>query len=166
MPVVYLSLGSNKGNRISYIQQAASMLSDCSGIKILQTSTFYETEPWGNKNQNWFLNAVLEAEVEVSPEELLLICNNVENKLGRNRAQEEHWGERTIDIDILFYDNLIINTQNLTIPHSYLHKRAFVLVPLLELIPDFVHPVLKKTMLELHDELENPECVVLYGTRY
>lgn len=166
MAIVYLCLGSNKENKLSYIQQATRMLGDSGHLRVVRASTFYETEPWGNKNQEWFVNAVIEAQVDLSAEALLELCQSVEAKLGRNRDIEERWGARTVDIDILFYDNRILNTERLCIPHNRLHERAFVLVPLMELIPDFVHPVLKKTILQLHEELENPEDVYLYGTRF
>lgn len=164
MAIVYLCLGSNKTERLNYIQQATSLLGMNENIKIIRTSAIYETEPWGNKDQGWFVNAILEASVKCSPEELLKICNEIEIKLGRNRDQEQHWGERSIDIDIIFYDDLVIQTENLTIPHIYMHERAFVLVPLLELIPDFVHPIFKKTVMQLYEELPEPEGVLLYGT--
>ena len=80
-------------------------------------------------------------------------------------ADTKGYSDRTIDIDILFYDNLVLNTENLTIPHKYFHKRAFLLVPMLEIAQDFVHPVFNKTVSQLYEELENPEMVVLYGTR-
>ena len=93
-------------------------------------------------------------------------CGRIEQQLGRKRVENSNeYSDRTIDIDILFYNKDIINDENLTIPHKYLHLRAFTLVPLLELIPNFEHPVLHKTISELHSDLENPEMVFLYGTR-
>ena len=164
MTVVYISLGSNLGDKISYIQQAVKLLNDNENFKLIRTSTFYETEPWGNKNQDWFLNVVIEAKTNLLPLELLELSQSVEFQLGRDRENVPKWGERTIDIDIIFYGSEIINTKNLVIPHKYMHERAFVLVPMLELTSSFVHPVFNKTILELHDELENPEDVFLYGT--
>lgn len=165
MAIVYLSLGSNKGDRIGFVQQAATLLGSVEGITIARTSAFYETEPWGMKSDNWFVNAVLELKTKLSPQSLLLECQRIELQLGRKRGESSNYSDRTIDIDILFYGKDIINEENLKIPHEYLHLRAFTLVPLLELIPDFVHPVLQKTITELHSDLENPEMVVLYGTR-
>jgi len=164
MAKVFLSLGSNVGDRLTNIQQAASMLSIDNNIKILKTSSFYETEPWGNKKQAWFINAAMAIETSLSPEELLKCFQNIELKLGRKRGLFKKWQERTIDIDILMYDDKIINTQNLIIPHPYMHERAFVLVPMLEVKPDLVHPVFNKTISQLYDELSNPEDVFLYGT--
>lgn len=164
MSVAFLSLGSNKGDRLSVIQQAVNFLSADNSIEIAAASSFYETEPWGKKNQNWFVNAVIAVRTELSPVELLRVCQDIEAKLGRNRKLEEHWGERPIDIDILFYDNLIFSNEILTIPHKFVHMRAFALVPMLEIKANYVHPVLNKTISELHEELEDPEDVFLYGT--
>lgn len=164
MSVAFLSLGSNKDDRVSVIQQAVNFLSADNSIKIAATSSFYETEPWGKKNQNWFVNAVIAVRTELSPIELLRVCQDIEAKLGRKRELEEHWGERPIDIDILFYDDLIFSNEILTIPHNYVHKRAFALVPMLEIKANYIHPVFKKTISQLHEELEDPEDVFLYGT--
>ena len=164
MAVVYLSLGSNIGDRVGYIQQAVKLLQVGGNVNPVRFSTLYETEPWGNKHQEWFLNAVVEAKTFLFPVELLHHCQDIEQKLGRVREGVPHWGQRTVDIDILLYNNDIIDLPELTIPHKHMHKRAFVLVPLLELIPLFKHPVTGKTMSELHDELAQPEDVFLYGT--
>lgn len=165
MAIVYLSLGSNKDDRIGYVQQASSQLGALDGIEIIRTSAFYETEPWNMKSDNWFVNAVVELKTTLTPRELLEQCQRIEKQLGRKPATPGVYEDRTIDIDILFYKKEIINEPDLTIPHKYLHLRAFTLVPLLELIPDFEHPVLHKTISELHEDLENPEMVFLYGTR-
>lgn len=164
MSVAFLSLGSNKGDRLSHIQQAVNFLSQDNSIEVRATSSFYETEPWGKKDQPWFVNAVIAIRTDLSPVELLRVCQNIEATLGRNRTNEEHWGERAIDIDILFYDDLIFSNEILTIPHKYVHKRAFALVPMLEIKAGYVHPVLKKTIEEIHQELDDPEDVFLYGT--
>ena len=165
MARVFLSLGSNLGDRLSNIQQAVSSLSMSDKINIVKTSSFYETEPWGNKNQNWFVNAAVAIDTNFSPEELLKFCQNIEMQLGRVRNEQEKWQQRAIDIDILMYDNQIISlSEKLIIPHPYMHKRAFVLVPMLEVKSDLVHPVYNKTISDLYDELDNPEDVFLYGT--
>ena len=164
MAVVFLSLGSNTGDRLSNIQQAVSFLSNDNSIEIAATSSFYETEPWGKKEQPWFVNAVVAIRTNIAPIELLRICQDIEARLGRDREKEIRWGKRPIDIDILFYDDLIFSNEILTIPHPYVHERAFALVPMLEIKSSFVHPVLNKTIEELHEMLENPEDVFLYGT--
>lgn len=165
MAIVYLSLGSNFGDRIGYVQQATSLLGAVDGISIIRTSAFYETEPWNMDSENWFVNAVVEVKTSLLPQTLLLECQRIEQQLGRKRPQGTKYTDRTIDIDILFYNKDIVNDENLTIPHKFVHLRAFTLVPLLELIPNFEHPVLHKTVTELHSDLENPEMVFLYGTR-
>ena len=165
MAIVYLSLGSNKGDRIGYVQQAASLLGLDDGITIVRSSAFYETEPWNMNTQTWFVNAIVEIKTKYSPIELLKVCQRIENQLGREHKNTNDYEDRTIDIDILFYNKDIIQEENLTIPHKYMHLRAFTLVPMMELNADFVHPVLQKTIVEMHSDLENPEMVFLYGTR-
>lgn len=165
MAIAYLCLGSNLGDRAGLIEKAVNLLGLSQNIKIIRTSALYETEPWGIKDQNWFLNIAIEIKTTLNPQELLKKCNEVEKILGRNRNEEIRWGERCVDIDIIFYDKEIIDSENLTIPHKQMHKRAFVLIPLLELIPDFVHPIINKTVSDLYEDLEDVEEVFLYGTR-
>lgn len=165
MAIAYLSLGSNKGDRIGYVQQAASLLGMDEKSTIVRTSAFYESEPWNMNTKNWFVNAIVEIKTQYSPQELLVACQRVECQLGRTPIEKGQYQDRTIDIDILFYNKEIINEENLTIPHKYVHLRAFTLVPMMELNSDFVHPVLHKTIEEMHNDLENPEMVFLYGTR-
>lgn len=166
MAIAYLCLGSNIGDRVGYVQMARKMLVESGKVTIVRSSALYETEPWGNPDQCWFLNAVIEVKTSLEPKELLKLCLDTEKHLGRVRSTERHWSSRTIDIDILLYDDLIYEDEELTIPHKHLHERAFALVPLLELVPDYVHPKLKKSLLELHEAIENPEDIVLFGTRF
>lgn len=165
MAIVYLSLGSNLGDRVGYLQQATSLLAASDKISIVATSSFYESEPWQMNSENWFVNAIIQISTTLTPEELLIECQRIEKQLGRKHSDVGVYTDRTIDIDILFYDNLILNSKNLTIPHKNFCKRAFVLVPMLEIAQDFVHPVSHKTVMQIYEELENPEMVVLYGTR-
>ena len=166
MTLVYLSIGSNKGDKVNYIHQATSLIANSENIKLVRASTLYESEPWGEKNQNWFVNAALEVKTTLSAQDFLKKMQEIETKLGRTRNENTpKWSEREIDIDIIFWGNEIINDENLKVPHPYAHKRAFVLVPLLELIPDYIHPVIKKNLLDIHAELAEPEDVYLYGTR-
>lgn len=164
MARVFLSLGSNIEDRLSNIQQAVSYLSLEHEIKIIKTSSFYETEPWGNKDQPWFLNACVALDTSLSPSDLLKLCQKIENSLGRIRDNNHKWLPRTIDIDILMVDDKIISEPDLIIPHPYMHQRAFVLVPMLEVKADLVHPVFNKTISELYDDLDELEDVFLYGT--
>ncbi len=165
MAIVYISLGSNIGDRVGYLQQAVSLLKAIPEINVISTSSFYESEPWKMNSENWFVNAVIQISTNLLPEKLLEECQRIETQLGRKRTAEREYQDRTIDIDILFYNDLIMHTDTLTIPHPHFHKRAFVMVPMLEIAQDFVHPLFKKTVMQLYEELENPEMVLLYGTR-
>lgn len=166
MAIVYLSLGSNLGDRVGYIQQACSTLSAHPEINIVATSSFYETEPWLMSSDNWFVNAVVQITTTLSPEDLLQECQRIETQLGRTtKSSTGNYADRTLDIDIIFYDNIIINTPTLTIPHKHFHKRVFMLVPMLEIAEDFVHPFFGSTVESLYEAIENPEMVCLYGTR-
>lgn len=155
MPKLYLLLGGNLGDRTLYLEQAREKIASQVGV-IDSTSKIYETAAWGKTDQPAFLNQVLEIKTTQLPEQVLHTINNIEQELGRERF--EHWGSRVIDIDILFYDCLVLQTQRLTIPHPHLHTRRFTLAPLAEIAPAMVHPVLNKTILQLleacDDELE------------
>jgi 2-amino-4-hydroxy-6-hydroxymethyldihydropteridine diphosphokinase len=133
MAKVALSLGSNMGNKCGNLAKALAAL-NAGGARIVARSADYCTKPWGPVAQDWFVNACALAETDLGPHELLAFCLCVEQELGRVR--ETKWGPRAIDIDILTYDDLAINTPTLTLPHPYAAKRAFVLVPLAEIAPD------------------------------
>lgn len=168
MARVYLGLGSNLGDRVGYIQQAVQFLNDTKNIEVINTSSFYETEPVGIKSEKWFVNAVVEIETTIDPEELLKLTTNIELKLGRIRdlsLGNPKYQSRTIDIDILFYDNEIVSTDMIQIPHPRVHERAYALVPMLELAPDYVHPIMGSNVSDIHRSLLEPEEVYLYGTR-
>lgn len=163
--IVYLGLGSNQGDRLGAIQQAIRFLTDHPDIRLLSASSFYETEPVGFKDQDWFVNVAVAIDTSLSPEELLDVCQKTENALGRVRDPNQPKGPRTIDIDILFYDDVVLHTDELTLPHPRVHERACMLVPLLEVNSRVMHPVLKRSVEQLHSDLSEPEEVVLYGTR-
>jgi 2-amino-4-hydroxy-6-hydroxymethyldihydropteridine diphosphokinase len=126
--------------------------------RVTRVSPFYCTEPVGYPDQETFLNAVAELETELSPLALLAACHVIEEELGRNRLFR--WGPRTIDLDILLYGDQVVNTSELTIPHPLMSVRRFVLTPLSELAPMAVHPVSKKTVSRLLEELDDPHRVV------
>ncbi len=155
---VYLALGSNLGDRAANLKSAQELLERFVG-KIARRSHVYETEPWGNTIQEPFLNQVVMVNTTLSPREVLEAIAKVERQVGRVRA--ERWGPRVIDIDILFYGRRVIRDKGLEVPHPELHKRAFVLVPMLELAPDLEHPILKKPIDQLYMECTDPSEVVM-----
>lgn len=155
--MVILLLGSNLGDRLSNLNEAYNKISE-STREILISSSIYETEPWGFRHQNLFLNQVLVVNTDLSPESLLHLLLNIEKELGRKRRQKS-FQARIIDIDILFYDDLIISTNKLKIPHPKLHERRFVLEPLNEILPDLIHPVLLKSVARLLKESKDPLLV-------
>ncbi len=152
---VFILTGSNLGDRAQQLQTAATLLSQQLGNPVKE-SAIYETAAWGNENQPSFLNQVLQFETALSGSELLNIVLTTEQQMGRVRTQK--WTERSIDIDILLAGSSIINEPDLQVPHPYLHQRRFTLVPLNEIAPDMMHPLLKKSintlLLECADDLE------------
>lgn len=142
---IFLALGSNLGDRYANLQAASASLPP--DVHVLQASPVYETAPWGLTDQPAFLNMALKGETSLGPVELLHHLKNLETKLGRQPSVR--WGPRLIDIDILFYADLVLETQGLVIPHSHLHERAFVLVPLADLAPDLLHPVFGRSVRDL-----------------
>jgi 2-amino-4-hydroxy-6-hydroxymethyldihydropteridine diphosphokinase len=143
---VYLSLGSNLGDRAANIERALSRL-DEEGVRIVRRSSFYQTEPVELRQQGWFLNIAVEAETELMPRQLLRAIRNIERELGRKRIVRS--GPRTIDIDILLFGANRVNAAELEIPHPRMTERRFVLVPMAEIAPALRHPVLRSTMTEL-----------------
>ena len=152
---VYLSIGSNLGDREQYLRGAVEELMDHGQIRNVKVSSFLETKPYGGVEQGDFLNGAASLETLLSPKELLELLHVMEAKAGRKR--EIHWGPRTLDLDILFYDKLVYEDENLIVPHVDLQNREFVLRPMCELAPFFRHPLLGKTMRELLSALENRE---------
>ncbi|MGT2957584.1 2-amino-4-hydroxy-6-hydroxymethyldihydropteridine diphosphokinase [Streptococcus bovimastitidis] len=138
MTCVYLSLGSNMGDCQSYLGQAIEALSQLPNTEMKAVSSLYETPAWGNTNQANFLNLACQLETDLEPLDLLECIHQIEADLGRVR--HEKWGPRTIDIDILLFGQLVMDSEVLTIPHLYMTERAFVLVPLLEIAPNLIIP--------------------------
>jgi 2-amino-4-hydroxy-6-hydroxymethyldihydropteridine diphosphokinase len=143
--IVYLALGSNLDNRLANLKQAVAALSPQMEVKA--KSHVYETPPWGYEDQPKFLNQVIKAKTYLEPEPLLKHIKRLETALGRKPSFQN--GPRLIDIDILFYDDLILDTPSLVLPHPGLHERGFVLLPLMDIDPDLVHPVNKKSIREM-----------------
>jgi len=135
---VFLGLGSNIGSRLETLQLALDLLSVEPGVRVQRSSRVWQTDPVDGPEQDDFLNVVIEIDTDLEPHDLLAACHRVEAQLGRTR--KIHWGPRTIDIDILLIDDLTIADADLTVPHPRMHERAFVLLPLLELVPDPVLP--------------------------
>ena len=155
--IVYLALGSNMGNRLANLKAAITNLTPQMSVK--KKSSVYETPPWGFTDQNAFLNQVVMAETYLKPEALLAHLKRLEVALGRVPSFEN--GPRLIDIDILFFDDVVMDTPSLVLPHPRLQERAFVLVPLADLAPDLVHPVLHKSVGELLDGVDRSEIKLL-----
>ncbi len=152
---VYLSLGSNLGNRQENLDQALKLMTE--RMRLGKVSSVYETEPVGMKEQPRFLNLACEVVTRLTPEGLLALLKGIEMKMGRYSRTGE---PRIIDIDIVLFGSQVINTPNLVIPHPRMHERAFVLIPLAEIAPDFVHPVLNKTIKELDKAVKEVQGVM------
>ena len=152
---VFIALGTNLGERLTNLRMAIAALAP--DVSVLTESHVYETPPWGYEDQPAFLNMVVKAETDLEPESLLTYLKQIEAELGREKSIR--WGPRLIDLDILFYDNLVINTPPLIIPHPRLHERGFVLVPLADIASEFTHPVLGKSVNEFLAEIDTGEIV-------
>jgi 2-amino-4-hydroxy-6-hydroxymethyldihydropteridine diphosphokinase len=157
MKRVFLSFGSNLGNRIQNIEKALDLLPKA-GVEIRRVSSFYKTEPVGVGTQPWFVNCVAQVSTKLTPRQLLKTLKSVERALGRRRSAVK--GPRPIDIDILLYENVVVRSSVLTIPHERLGERRFVLVPLRELAAHTRHPVTQRTVREmLHDTMDRSKVI-------
>ena len=161
MVKLVLGLGSNVGNRPRYLKNAINGICSVEGIDCHSLSPVYETEPWGFKEQNIFLNCVLVCNCSLAPAEVLKLLKRTEISLGRKYRGK--WKQREIDIDILFYGNKIIKRGKLIIPHPFLHERNFVLKPLTCLMPGFIHPVLHRTVKYLFKHSPDKSKLKLYS---
>lgn len=151
-------LGSNMGDKVGYLKDACKRLEHKAG-RILQKSKVYATQPWGNTDQPEFLNMAIRLETKSSPEELMQTILNIEKEMGRVRDQK--WDPRIIDIDMVLFADLVIQTPHLTVPHPEMHRRNFVLVPLLDIAADWIHPILRESMEDLYWNNEDPLDVVM-----
>ena len=148
MAIAYLALGTNIGNKRRNMITAAALLAERVG-DVLALSGFYETEPWGFQSENTFLNAALQLDTSLSPLELLKATQEIEIEMGHTQKSNGAYHDRIIDIDILLYDNLVLQTPELTLPHPLMHERLFVMEPLAEIAPNVIHPVFKKPVISL-----------------
>ena len=154
MAIVYLGLGTNIGNRRGNLVKAAALLAERVG-DILALSGFMETEPWGFESENLFLNAAIKMETPLTPDELLSATQAIEREMGREKKSDGSYHDRVIDIDILLYDNRVIEQPGLIVPHPLMQERLFVMAPLAEIAPFERHPLLGRTFMELADSLRD-----------
>ncbi|MBI3858969.1 MAG: 2-amino-4-hydroxy-6-hydroxymethyldihydropteridine diphosphokinase [Thaumarchaeota archaeon] len=157
---VFIGLGSNVGDREGNLRKAIELLNE--KMKLVKVSSMYETEPMYLKNQAWFVNCVAKLETDLTPKELLVYLEDIERKLGRQKSVR--YGPRSIDLDILFYGNEVVEESDLKIPHPRIHERRFVLVPFVEIEPDHVHPIYGKSAATLLANLNSNEHVRKAGT--
>ncbi|MGT2832882.1 2-amino-4-hydroxy-6-hydroxymethyldihydropteridine diphosphokinase [Streptococcus halotolerans] len=157
MTVVFLSLGSNMGDKLAYLNQAIQALSEIPQTQLVNVSSFYQTVAWGKTDQDDFVNAAVELETNLEALEVLRECQQIEKDL--DRVRHEHWGPRTIDIDILLYGKETFNMPDLKVPHPYMTERAFVLVPLAELTENVMIPNTGQTVLEALSRLSHEDVV-------
>ncbi len=150
MSRAYVALGSNLGDREENLRTALKHLQE-NGVEVINTSTFIETEPYGVTDQPGFVNAVCQVETELAPLELLRLLLKIEQEMGRVRLR--HWGERNIDLDLLLYEDAVLESEELTLPHPDMQNRDFVLIPLAEIAGEVVHPVIGKSIKLLKEEL-------------
>ncbi len=155
--IAYIGIGSNLGDKIDHCDKAVSQILKVGRTKLLAKSSFFKTRPVGYTAQDWFVNGVIKIETDLEASELLRTLKTIESQLGRRETFR--WGPRTIDLDILFFDDIEIQTGELQIPHLLIQNRQFVLVPLVEIDPTLIHPVLKKTSRELLENLKEDQGV-------
>ena len=151
MKTAYIGVGSNLGDKLDNCLKAIELVDNIEGCTVMKQSGFYRTEPVGVTSQDCYVNGVICVETGLSAQDLLRSLLSMETHMGRVR--KKRWESRVIDLDILLYEHDVINEKNLTIPHPLMHMRKFVLMPMVQLYPDLVHPVLGRTMSELFDDL-------------
>jgi 2-amino-4-hydroxy-6-hydroxymethyldihydropteridine diphosphokinase len=159
MHTYYLHLGSNTGDRVSLLTNAIKLITAKIG-KVIDQSAIYQTEPWGKKDQDDFLNMAIRVESTLSPEDMLSAAKKIENDMGS--VKKEKWGPRMMDIDILYCDDLIMEEDHLVIPHPHIYERNFVLIPLMEIAGDFIDPVKEMSIEDIFDLCKDESEVLIY----
>lgn len=159
---VFILIGSNLGERKRLVNQACKMMEERCGV-LISKSKMYESEPWGFEAEHWFLNQVVRIDTVLSPDELMKTLLSIEKELGRDRSvPHEGYVSRSIDLDILYYGEEIVDTEMVTAPHPRLQERRFALVPLCDVVPCLVHPLLRKTNRQLLEECQDKGKVNIY----
>lgn len=153
MERVFISIGSNAGDRLANCRLAVGLLSETGLLRVVKRSSLYLTRPWGREGQREFVNCAVEVKTALRPEELLHLLNAIEKSMGRSPGPR--WGQRVIDLDIIFYGAQVKDRRALKIPHPSAHQRAFVMLPLSEIAPEFMHPVLGKKLSDIATGLGN-----------
>ncbi len=149
----FIGIGSNVDNPLEHCRTVLTKIATHPDLTLVQQSQFYKTEPFGKPDQEWFVNLVVQIKTDLLPQDLLETLLKLEKEMGRERA--EKWGPRIIDLDILFYDTMVLDQEGLTVPHPGIAERRFVLEPLVEMDPDWAHPLLNKTVSTLLSELRD-----------
>ena len=161
----YILFGSNQGNKKALLEKACTLINNRCGM-LVERSSAYTTEPWGFEADEWFLNELLVVETDLEPDILMDALLEIETELGRVRHPEtEGYCSRTVDLDILYYGDRIINTSKVTVPHPRLHLRKFALMPLCEIIPDFLHPTLNISQQQLLERCPDSSTTILINKR-
>ena len=157
---VYLSIGSNSGNRVDNIKRSIARLNNKIDCQLENISAVYDTDPQGFESDNNFFNIVVKATTSLSPSQFLMRTHNIEDQIGRKRSKSGKYEDRVIDVDILLYDDLVSDSPELTLPHPRMHTRPFVMVPLCEIASHVEHPTLKKQFSEILKELgDTSDCL-------
>ena len=159
MQTAYIGIGSNLGNKLNNCLKAIDLMDMTPGCRVKAQSDFFRTEPVGVEDQDWYVNSVISLRTNLSVQQLLEALLTIEKDLGRKRKRK--WDPRTIDLDILLFGQELNSGKNLTVPHPLMHERRFVLVPMVQLVPDLIHPILEKSIVELLDALPEERQTVI-----
>jgi 2-amino-4-hydroxy-6-hydroxymethyldihydropteridine diphosphokinase len=161
MPAIYLSIGFNLGVRLANVSRATDLVNEKIGT-VEKRSSLYESSPWGYESDNEYINCVVLVRTVLSPQTVINTCKEIEKEMGRREETENKYLDRIIDIDLLLYNNDVIQFPGLIVPHPRMHERKFVLLPLYEIAPDLIHPVYRKSMITLLKTTDDPGEVRLY----